>query len=112
MAPSQSVPAVLTIAGSDSGGGAGIHADLKTFSAFKVYGTCAITAITAQNTKNVVDIHEVPIDIILSQISTVLEDIKIDVIKTGMLSSNTIIGSVASLSLIHISEPTRLAEIS
>lgn len=96
MAPSQSVPAVLTIAGSDSGGGAGIQADLKTFSAFKVYGTCAITAITAQNTKNVVDIHEVPIDIILSQISTVLEDITIDVIKTGMLSSNTIIGSVAS----------------
>lgn len=96
MAPSDSVPAVLTIAGSDSGGGAGIQADLKTFSAFKVYGTCAITAITAQNTKNVVDVHEVPIDIIISQISTVLEDIKVDVIKTGMLSSNAIIESVTS----------------
>ena len=91
-----SVPVVLTIAGSDSGGGAGIQADLKTFSAFRVYGTCAITAVTAQNTNNVVAIHEVPVDIIISQISTVLADINVNVIKTGMLSSNAIIESVTS----------------
>ena len=88
-------PRALTIAGSDSGGGAGIQADLKTFSAFGVYGTSAITAITAQNTLGVRAIHEVPPDVVAAQIDAVLEDIGADAAKTGMLSSAPIIEAVA-----------------
>ena len=80
-------PRALTIAGSDSGGGAGIQADLKTFTAFGVYGATAITAITAQNTLGVRAIHEVPPDIVAAQIDAVLEDIGADAAKTGMLWS-------------------------
>jgi hydroxymethylpyrimidine/phosphomethylpyrimidine kinase len=88
-------PRALTIAGSDSGGGAGIQADLKTFGAFGVYGASAITAITAQNTLGVRAIHEVPPDVVAAQIDAVLEDIGADSVKTGMLSSAPIIEAVA-----------------
>ena len=84
----------LTIAGSDSGGGAGIQADLKAFSANGVYGMSAITAITAQNTRGVQAIHPVPVDIIHQQIASVMEDIGADVVKTGMLHSSDVIHTV------------------
>ncbi|MER3485299.1 MAG: bifunctional hydroxymethylpyrimidine kinase/phosphomethylpyrimidine kinase, partial [Chloroflexota bacterium] len=85
----------MTIAGSDSGAGAGIQADLKTFAALGVYGTSAITAITAQNTRGVTAIAEVPEEVVAAQIDAVLEDIGADAIKTGMLSSASIIEAVA-----------------
>jgi hydroxymethylpyrimidine/phosphomethylpyrimidine kinase len=88
-------PRALTIAGSDSGGGAGIQADLKTFAAFGVYGASAITAVTAQNTVGVRAIHEVPTDVVAAQIDAVLEDIGADAAKTGMLSNAEIIEAVA-----------------
>ncbi len=89
------VPVALTIAGSDSGGGAGIQADLKTFAAFGVHGTSAITAVTAQNTLTVSEIHEVPIRVIRAQIDAVVEDIGVQAAKTGMLASAEIIEAVA-----------------
>jgi hydroxymethylpyrimidine/phosphomethylpyrimidine kinase len=85
----------LTIAGSDSGGGAGIQADLKTFAAFGVHGASAITALTAQNTRRVAGVHLVPPDFVAAQIDTVAEDMRIDAVKTGMLGSAAIIGAVA-----------------
>ena len=92
---SQTVPRALTIAGSDSGGGAGIQADLKTFAALGVYGMSAITAITVQNTEEVRDAYDLPIALIEEQINAVLEDIGTDAAKTGMLSSPQIIEAVA-----------------
>lgn len=85
----------LTIAGSDSGGGAGIQADLKTFSALGVYGTSAITAITAQNTQSVTAIEELTPHIVATQINAVLSDMNVNAIKIGMLSSPQIITTVA-----------------
>jgi hydroxymethylpyrimidine/phosphomethylpyrimidine kinase len=85
----------LTIAGSDSGGGAGIQADLKTFSALGVYGASAITALTAQNTRGVIAIQDVPPAFVAAQIDAVLDDIGADAAKTGMLSSSAIIEVVA-----------------
>lgn len=85
----------LTIAGSDSGGGAGIQADLKTFSAFGVYGMSAITAITAQNTIGVQGIFELPVDIIREQIKSIMSDMRTDAAKTGMLSSPEIVTAVS-----------------
>lgn len=85
----------LTIAGSDSGGGAGIQADLKTFSAFGVYGASVITAITAQNTVGVTAVHEIPLDVIGAQIDAVMTDFRVQVVKTGMLSSAAIVTLVA-----------------
>ena len=82
---------VLTIAGSDSSGGAGIQADLKTFHEFKCYGASVITAVTAQNTLGVFAIHEIPKNIIHSQLDCVLGDIGFDAIKIGMLFSKEII---------------------
>ena len=90
------VPKAMTIAGSDSGGGAGIQADLKTFAALGVFGTSTITAITAQNTTGVSAIHEVPTEVIRAQIDAVLTDIGADAVKTGMLASSSIIECVAS----------------
>jgi hydroxymethylpyrimidine/phosphomethylpyrimidine kinase len=90
-----SIPRALTVAGSDSGGGAGIQADLKTFAALGVYGTSALTAVTAQNTREVVAIAEVPEEVVAAQIDAVLEDIGADAAKTGMLSSAAIIATVA-----------------
>ncbi|MGI8486716.1 MAG: bifunctional hydroxymethylpyrimidine kinase/phosphomethylpyrimidine kinase [Thermomicrobiales bacterium] len=88
-------PKALTIAGSDSGGGAGIQADLKTFAALGVYGTSVITAVTAQNTIEVSAIAEVPEEVVISQIDGVMEDIGAQAVKTGMLSSRAIIQNVA-----------------
>jgi hydroxymethylpyrimidine/phosphomethylpyrimidine kinase len=85
----------MTIAGSDSGGGAGIQADLKTFQALGVYGASTLTAITAQNTLGVRAVHEIPVSVIADQIDAVVEDIGVDAAKTGMLSSAEIIATVA-----------------
>ena len=85
----------LTIAGSDSGGGAGVQADLKTFSALGVYGTSVVTALTAQNTQGVRAIHDVPADFVRTQMDAVLSDIAVDAIKIGMLSSPAIIETVS-----------------
>jgi hydroxymethylpyrimidine/phosphomethylpyrimidine kinase len=85
----------MTIAGSDSGGGAGVQADLKTFLALGVYGASALTAITAQNTVGVTAVHEIPTDVIAAQIDAVVDDIGVDAAKTGMLSSAEIISTVA-----------------
>lgn len=90
------VPVALTIAGSDSGGGAGIQADLKTFSALGVYGASAITAITAQNTQQVTDVLELPPGLVAAQIDAVVSDIGVDAVKTGMLASAAIIEAVAA----------------
>ena len=87
-------PRALTIAGSDSGGGAGIQADLKTFAALGVFGTSAITAITAQNTLGVTAMAEVPVEVIRDQIEAVVSDIGFDAVKTGMLSSTEIVECV------------------
>jgi hydroxymethylpyrimidine/phosphomethylpyrimidine kinase len=87
---------VLTIAGSDSGGGAGIQADLKTLAAHGVYGTSAITALTAQNTRGVAGIHVVPAEFVTLQIETVVSDIGCDAVKTGMLASAAIVEAVAA----------------
>src|ERR1700743_788590 len=81
------VPAVLSIAGSDSGGGAGIEADLKAFARCGVHGTVAITAITAQNTIGVEAVPAVPAETILAQVRAVLADIGVDAVKVGMLGS-------------------------
>ena len=85
----------LTIAGSDSGGGAGMQADLKTFAALGVYGMSVLTAITAQNTLGVSAIHDIPPDIVAKQIEAVMDDIGTDAAKTGMLSNSLLIETVA-----------------
>lgn len=91
----QDTPIALTIAGSDSGGGAGIQADLKTFAALGVYGASAITALTAQNTRTVAAIHDVPAEFVAAQIGAVLDDLDVAAIKIGMLASAQIIEAVA-----------------
>ena len=85
----------LTIAGSDSGGGAGIQADLKTFSALGVYGASVITALTAQNTKGVQAIHDVPAAFVAAQIDSVFSDLEVGAVKIGMLSRPDVIDAVA-----------------
>jgi hydroxymethylpyrimidine/phosphomethylpyrimidine kinase len=89
-------PIALTIAGSDSGGGAGIQADLKTFAALGVYGASALTAITAQNTQRVTDVLELPPALVAAQIDAVVSDIGADAVKTGMLANAAIIETVAA----------------
>ena len=89
------IPRAMTIAGSDSGGGAGIQADLKTFAAFGVFGTSAITAITAQNTLGVTAVQEIDLPIIEAQIDAVMSDIGTDAVKVGMLASAEIVDLVA-----------------
>jgi hydroxymethylpyrimidine/phosphomethylpyrimidine kinase len=86
---------VLSIAGSDSGGGAGIQADLKTFSALGCYGMTAITAITAQNTRGVTGIHGIPPEMLKAQIDAVVQDIGVDAVKIGMLHSPEVVRVVA-----------------
>ncbi|MCB4770268.1 bifunctional hydroxymethylpyrimidine kinase/phosphomethylpyrimidine kinase [Ancylobacter sp. Lp-2] len=86
----------VTIAGSDSGGGAGIQADLKTFSALGVYGASVITALTAQNTLGVTGIHDVPPAFIAAQMDSVFSDLKVDAVKIGMLSRPEAIEAVAA----------------
>jgi hydroxymethylpyrimidine/phosphomethylpyrimidine kinase len=89
------VPRCITIAGSDSGGGAGIQADLKAFAAAGVHGTSAIVALTAQNTREVRSVHELPAWLVRAQLDAVADDIGIDAAKTGMLFSRAIIEVVA-----------------
>jgi len=89
------IPVALTIAGSDSGGGAGIQADLKTFAALGVYGTSVLTAVTAQNTVEVTAIEELCPEMVAAQIEAVVTDIGVDAAKTGMLSSTDLIEVVA-----------------
>ena len=86
----------LTIAGSDSGGGAGIQADLKTFAAHQVYGISAVTALTAQSTVGVAGVHVVPAEFVTLQIETVVSDLGCDAVKTGMLASSVIVEAVAA----------------
>ena len=88
---------VLTIAGSDSGGGAGIQADIKAMSANGVFAMSAITAVTAQNTEEVTDVFELPLSIIAAQIDAVFDDFDVAAVKTGMLSSAEIVKVVAKL---------------
>ena len=83
-------PVVLTIAGSDSGGGAGIQADLKTFAAMGAYGTSVITAITAQNTRGVTAIHPVPVDVVAAQLDAVLDDFEVAAVKVGMIGERAV----------------------
>jgi hydroxymethylpyrimidine/phosphomethylpyrimidine kinase len=86
----------LTIAGSDSSGGAGIQGDLKTFAALGVYGTCAVTAITAQNTTGVIDLAAVSADLVTAQIEAIAGDIAIAAVKTGMLANAAVVEAVAA----------------
>ena len=88
-------PRALTIAGSDPGGGAGIQADLKTFTAFKVYGMSAITSVTVQNTVGVRGFFPVPPGVVAAQMDAVLEDLGADAVKTGMLASAAVIKAAA-----------------
>ncbi len=98
------VPRALTIAGSDSGGGAGIQADLKTFTAFDVFGMSVITAVTAQNSLGVTGVHDLPPAFVARQIDAVLEDFGADAIKLGMLSSAPIVEAVAERLQAHGAE--------
>ncbi len=91
------MPTVLTIAGVDSGGGAGLAADLKTFAALGVHGTCVITSLTAQNTRGVLNSYDIPVEFIEEQFQAVVSDIRVDCAKTGMLSSPAIVRTVVDL---------------
>jgi hydroxymethylpyrimidine/phosphomethylpyrimidine kinase len=91
-----SVPIAVTIAGSDSSGGAGIEADLKTFSALGVYGACVITALTAQNTKGIFAVHDVPAEFVTAQMNAVFSDLDVGAVKIGMLANISVIDAVAA----------------
>lgn len=93
--PAAAPPIALTVAGSDSSGGAGIQADLKTFSALGAFGASVITALTAQNTRTVTAVHEAPPEMVAAQIDAVFDDLAVGAVKIGMLSSPEIIGAVA-----------------
>ncbi|HKU05595.1 MAG TPA: bifunctional hydroxymethylpyrimidine kinase/phosphomethylpyrimidine kinase [Bradyrhizobium sp.] len=89
-------PVALTMAGSDSSGGAGIQADLKTFAALGVYGASVVTALTAQNTQGVTGIHQVPAEFVTSQIDAVFSDLRIGAVKIGMVAELSVIGAIAA----------------
>ena len=114
--PQRPVPCVLAIAGSDSGGGAGIQADLKAFARCGVHGTCAITAVTAQNTLGVQGVHLLPAEIIVEQVRSVVVDLGVDAVKIGMLGSAGTADAVAqALELIDddvpvVVDPVMVAE--
>ncbi len=95
------LPIALTIAGSDSGGGAGIQADLKTFHAFGVFGATALTAVTAQNTLGVQLIHPIPIDVVRAQIDSVAGDLRPGGVKSGMLATSELVQAVAEAIRTH-----------
>lgn len=99
------IPRALTIAGSDSGGGAGIQADLKTFAAFGVFGMTALTALTAQNTTGVYGVVEIAPAFVAQQIDVVVTDIGVDAVKTGMLANAAIIEIVAAKVKEHSLQP-------
>ena len=90
------IPIALTIAGSDSSGGAGIQADLKTFAAFGVYGASVITALTAQNTQGVRGIHQVPADFVTAQIDAVFADLDVKAVKIGMVAHPSVIEAIVA----------------
>lgn len=90
------LPVVLSIAGSDSGGGAGIQADLKTFHAFGVFGTTAVTAVTVQNTLGVTGVHPVPVEVVRAQVAAVAGDLPPAACKTGMLATAELVRAVAA----------------
>jgi hydroxymethylpyrimidine/phosphomethylpyrimidine kinase len=96
-----SVPIALTIAGSDSSGGAGIQADLKTFAALGVYGASVITALTAQNSKGVLAVHDAPADIVAAQLDAVFADLDVAAVKIGMLANAAIVEAVAGALVRH-----------
>jgi len=96
-----SPPIALTIAGSDSGGGAGIQADLKTFHAFGIFGTSVITAITAQNTKGVFAVHPVPLEVVRAQIDALADDLPPVALKTGMLATASLVEVVCDAMEVH-----------
>src|SRR5881227_1128106 len=114
MRPQSRIPRVLSIAGSDSGGGAGIQADLKSFAACGVHGMTAITAITAQNTSAVTAVHTVPTEVIGAQVKAVAHDIGVDAVKIGMLGTADTIKAVAEaleeLDAPVVLDPVLLAE--
>ena len=93
------LPIALTVAGSDSSGGAGIQADLKTFAAFGVYGASVITALTAQNTSGVSGIHQVPADFVTAQLDAVFSDLKVQAVKVGMVAQLATIDALAARQL-------------
>jgi len=94
--PARSPLRLLTIAGSDSGGGAGIQADLKTFAAHRAFGMSAITAITAQNTREVTAVHAIPPEVVAAQVDAVFEDLGVDAVKIGMLGGAEVVRAVAT----------------
>jgi hydroxymethylpyrimidine/phosphomethylpyrimidine kinase len=96
MMPDHMIPNILSIAGSDPSGGAGIQADLKTFSALRTYGAAAITALTAQNTRGVSAVQVIEPDFVARQIDMIFEDVRIDAVKLGMLANAAIIAKVAA----------------
>ena len=91
------IPNVLTIAGSDPSGGAGIQADLKTFSALGGYGMSVLTGLTAQNTRGVVGVHPVPAEFVTRQLDAVFDDIRVDSVKIGMLATAEVVAAVAGV---------------
>lgn len=90
-------PVVLTVAGSDSGGGAGIQADLKTFFSLGVHGACAVTSVTSQNTTGVVSRFDLPVEVVLSQVEAVISDLEVAAVKTGMLATVSVVRAVAAM---------------
>ena len=90
------LPICMTIAGSDSGGGAGIQADLKTFASLKCYGVSVVTSVTAQNTKGVDDIHIVPNQVVKNQIKSIKKDMKFSAVKTGMIPEKMMVETIVS----------------
>ena len=96
------VRAVLSIAGSDSGGGAGLQADLKVWAAHGAYGMSAVTAVTVQNTLGVTAVHPIPPEIVAAQIDAVLDDLGADAIKIGMLGSAAVVRAVAARLRAHL----------
>ncbi|MGY1690094.1 bifunctional hydroxymethylpyrimidine kinase/phosphomethylpyrimidine kinase [Geodermatophilus sp. SYSU D01105] len=94
---SAGVPVALTVAGSDPSGGAGIQADLKTFSALRVYGTAVLTALTAQNTRGVTGVHPVPAEFVVAQLETLLDDVEVHATKLGMLGTAEVVRAVAGV---------------
>ena len=107
------IPIALTVAGSDSGGGAGIQADLKTFHQFGVFGTSVVTAVTAQNTRGVTAIHAVPLEVVDAQFRAVLGDLPPNAVKTGMLGSELLVRQIAetlaALDTPYVMDPVMVA---
>ena len=97
-------PVALTIAGSDPSGGAGVQADLKTFSALGAYGTSVLTALTAQSTRGVTGVHLVPVDFVTEQLETLVADVRVDAVKVGMLATAGLAGAVEAFLRRHPSE--------